>query len=428
MLGGLVGCDMIKKVIINTKTAMQKFKRVRQSIIFRRLSNAQLLVAIGCLLTGGIAGPLVYADQYTQQIQQLQSQNSNTQATISSLQSQASSYQAEISQLDSQIASLQQNIVANEAQQAQIQQQILAANQELAQKKQQLGADIEAMYVNGQMTTIEELATSKSLSAFVDAETYRNAVQGQIQNTLNTVTKLESQLKVQQNQISQLLQSQQGQQTQLNAVQQQQQQLLAYNQTQQSQYNSQIQANQAQIQKLEQEEIAANQSGVRGTSSAGVSCGGTATASYNGVSYSYTNTYPNSLCSIAQDSVTDQWGMLNRECVSYAAWMEASTGHSVPYGLGNATDWPSNVPSSWVSNTPAVGDIAIRPAIPGLSIDGESDVGHAMYVQQVLDSSTIVVSEYNENLNGEFSVQVRSIDAPYNGYLDNLVFIHFPTN
>jgi surface antigen len=129
--------------------------------------------------------------------------------------------------------------------------------------------------------------------------------------------------------------------------------------------------------------------------------------------------------------------MYNRECVSYTAYMasqESSTANMLltEYSFGNATDWPANAVKYGsqygvtVSSTPQVGDIAIRPAIPGLTVDGESDVGHAMYVQKVLDSDTIVVSEYNEDLNGDFSVQVRSTDAPYNGYQDNLVFIHFP--
>jgi peptidoglycan hydrolase CwlO-like protein len=415
-----------------------KISSVKHAIRHDAKKFSLLVVASFFVLSGSIYS-VTHADQYTDQIQQLEAQNAQKLDTVSTLQNQAGSYQQALDELQSQIASIEDQIAASHAQQAELQTEIQQAQANLALQRQYIAADIKAMYVDGQMTTFEELATSQNLSDFVDAQTYRNAVQNKIQSILAQITQLEAQLKEQNQQVSELLVTQQTQQSQLTADEDQENNLLAYNEQQQTQYDQQIQSNNSQISQLQAEEIAANQSGVKGASSAGVGCGGVASASYDGVTYSYANTYPASLCSIPQDSVVDQWHMDNRECVSYTAWMEAQRSNVAnallqEYAFGNATDWPAAANEYGgqygitVSSTPQVGDVAIRPAIPGLSVDGEEDVGHAMYVEKVLDSNTIVVTEYNEQLNGLFSVQVRATDAPYNGYQDNLVFIHFPGN
>lgn len=389
--------------------------------LLQALRAPVVLAVIACLVLG--ATPFVHADSLQQQIDNLNATNAQASSQLNGLAAQASSYQAAISELQSQISSVQGDINANEAQQVSIQQQIQSDQAKIAQQKQLLSQDIESMYVNGSMSTIEMLATSSNLSSFVDAETYRNAVQLKLQGLLTQIAQLEDELETQKTQLQQTLQTQQAQQATLSNDESQQNSLLSMNQAQQATYTQQIQTANSEINQLQQEEMAANESGSEASISGGA-CGGSATL--DGVTY--TDTYPASLCDIPQDSATDPWGLLNRECVSYAAWMEYSTGHYVPYGLGNATNWPSNVPSSWVSSTPQVGDIAIRPGVPGLTVDGESDVGHAMYVEAVINSTTIVVSEYNENFNGDWSIQQRSTNALYNGYQDNLVFIHFPNS
>lgn len=400
---------------------MTKYLKRLATFVRQRKASAAAVVAL-CLVL--VIIPVVHADTIQQQIDNVNAQSTQAQQSLSGLQVQASNYQDSINQLQTQINTIQQQISANEAQQAQIQAQITADQAQIAQQKQLLSQDIETMYVNGQMTTVEMLATSKNLSAFVDAETYRGAVQNKLQSLLTQIATLQNQLEGQKTQLEQSLQTQQAQNAQLASDQAQQNQLLSMNQAQQASYNQKIQADNAQLAQLQQEEIAANESGNEQTLLNGGPCGGS--ASYEGVTY--TDTYPSGLCSIPQDSATDPWGLLNRECVSYTAWMESSTGHYVPYGLGNATNWLTNVPSSWVSSTPQAGDVAIRPAVPGLSVDGDSDVGHAMYVEKVINSDTILVSEYNENFNGDWSLQVRSTDALYNGYHDNLQFIQFPSN
>ncbi len=395
-----------------------KILKIKNTSKRRLLQIVGLLMTVGIMLTGGM-GTVVRADQYDQQIQQLQTKNAQTRNNVSDLQAQASSYQDAINKLQSQIDSIQTELQTNQTQEAQLQQQIQDNETKLAQQKVVLGDDIRTMYVNGQMTTIEELATSKNLSDFVDAEEYRNSVANKIQATLKTITTLQQQLQKQKTTVDQLVQTEQAQQNQLASDQQQQNTLLAMNESQQTAYNQQLQTNNSQIAQLRAAQIAANASNSVSTLASGGACDAA-----DG------DTYPASLCGVAQDSVTDPWGLLNRECVSYTAWKEAEQGRYVPYGLGNAGDWPANARAHGirVDTNPEVGSVAIRPAFSDVYFGSEQDVGHSMYVEATNvggDPNKIIVSEYNADLNGRYKREIKYISGTYHGHYYQLQFIHF---
>jgi surface antigen/peptidoglycan hydrolase CwlO-like protein len=372
-----------------------KKKQKTRTVYWRRWTAKPLFVLIAALAAGClVTAPFVSADSVQDQINSLQSQNSQSQSTVNSLQSQAASYQDAINQLQAQVDGLQSSITINQNKQAQLQQQIDSDQTELAQQKQVLGDDIKAMYVDGQMTTVEELATSKSLSDFVDAETYRNAVQDKIQQTLAQITQLEGQLKDQKTQVDQLISVQTQQQNQLATTEAQQSQLLSLNQTQQASYNQQIQSNQQQIATLRAEQIAANRKLVSGGQvDATGSCGGSYPATASGP-------YGNWGCNYGLDNTIDNWGMYNRECVSYTAWMVYKTYGYMPYwgGSGNANEWPGDAQAAGIptGSTPKVNSVAIY-------MGGSSDpFGHAMWVKSVNGDGTITVDQYNLYYDGNF--------------------------
>jgi surface antigen len=330
------------------------------------------------------------------------------------LAAQAANYQDAINQLDQQIALLQQSIVSDQLKSEDLQKQIDQAQTDLNHEKQVLGENIKAMYLEGNISTLEILASSNNISDFVNKQEYRNSVQSKVKTTLDKINALKLQLTEQQKELDTDLANLKTQQSQLSSTQAQQAQMLAYTEGEKAAYDQQASANQSQINKLRQQLIALNTAGSSGTSYGGA-CGG----GYPGDAVNpYTGAHWG--CNYAQDNAIDNWGMYNRECVSYTAWKEAATGHYVPYGLGNAGDWIYNVPSSWVSQTPQEGDVAIRPANPNLWFGSEQDVGHAMYVEGVNGDGTISVSQYNANLNGQYSYVASKSTA-------GLYFIHFPT-
>ncbi|HVV25840.1 MAG TPA: CHAP domain-containing protein [Candidatus Saccharimonadales bacterium] len=362
--------------------------------------RALVVVLSIAVVVGGAS--VVHADKYDDQINALSAQNAAAAGVLNGLESQAGSYQAVISQLQQQIDSVQAQIAANQAQQAQLQQQITQDQQEIDQKKSSLGDDIKTMYIDGQMTTIEELASSKNLSDYVDKEEYRTTVQNQLNDKIKEIAGLQAQLQGKKRQVDELVASEQSQNNQLSSDQNQQNQLLAYNQGQQDAYNSQIANNSSQIASLRKQQLAANARFIGGSSYAagsGPTCGGG---------------YPSVWCNAPQDSIIDTWGMYNRECVSYTAFKVAQSGRYMPYwgGRGNANQWPGDaqaagIPMSYGSGA-RPGDVAISTA---------GAFGHAMYVESV-SGNTVNVSQYNAALDGRYSTRSGLSEA-------GLYFIHF---
>ncbi len=375
-----------------------KAKKIQKNFLLRHLTRGPVVIVLGCFIAGAIVAPLVHADQFDQQIQALQNQNAQTQGTVNSLQAQASSYQDAINLLQAQIAGLQAQIDANQVKQAELQQQILQDEADIAHEKQVLGTDIKAMYVGGQLTTVEQLATSKNLSAFVDAETYRSAVQNKIQTTLAQIALLENQQQAQKVQVDQLLQDQQNQQTQLDGDRAQQANLLSLNETQQAQYNQQIQSNQAQIVSLRAQQLAANRRLV-GSGNVSILSSGSCGGDYPGDA---TSQFGHWGCNYGLDQGTDNWGMYNRECVSYTAWRVYQAYGYMPNwgGVGNADEWPSDAQTYHIptGSSPKVGSVAI-----GTNPYYFGSVGHAMWVEAVYGDGTILVSQFNFNGPGQYS-------------------------
>lgn len=381
------------------KISITKTKTMPKQKIWNRISlrlRALLLVAAAASIAGGAV--VVHADQFDQQIQALTEANNSTQGLIDGLAQQASTYQDAINQLQAQIDSIQAALNANQAQQASLQQQISDNQAKIDQDKQYLGEDIKTMYIDGDLSSIEELATSNSLSDYVDKQEYRTSVQDKIDSTIQEITALQTKLQQQKQELDVLIASEKQQNDQLAGAQAQQQQMLAYNEGQQAAYNSQISSNNSQIAELRREQLAANARFI-GNAGNGPACGGG---------------YPAKWCEVAQDSVIDNWGMYNRECVSYTAFRVAASGRVMPYwgGYGNANQWPGDARAAGipVDSNPRPGDVAISMA---------GAFGHAMYVESVNGDGTINISQYNASLNGTYST--RSGLNP-----SGLLFIHFP--
>jgi surface antigen len=237
------------------------------------------------------------------------------------------------------------------------------------------------MYLEGQISTLEILASSKDLSEFVDKQQYRNSVQTKVKTTVDKITDLKQQLEIKQREIQGLIKDQQAQQGQLDASLTQQSDLLNLTASQKAAKDAEIKSNNTQISALRAAQLAANQR-LGGSAEAG-------DPNHGG--------YPSYWDNARQDSLLDSWGMLNRECVSYTAWKVFEAYGYMPYwgGIGNANQWPGNARAAGIptSSTPKAGSVAI-------SMGGA--YGHAMWVEGV-SGDYIRVSQYNYNLNGRYS-------------------------
>jgi surface antigen len=120
--------------------------------------------------------------------------------------------------------------------------------------------------------------------------------------------------------------------------------------------------------------------------------------------------YPDTLCKAPLNSKVDNWGMYNRQCVSYTAYRVATSGRTMPYGFGDANRWPAAARAHGIAvdARPRVGDVAIRT---------DNNHGHSMYVEAINTDGTLVISQYNVNKTGTYSRDTIKSDG--------LQFIHF---
>ncbi|MDB5166522.1 MAG: hypothetical protein JWM37_594 [Candidatus Saccharibacteria bacterium] len=388
--------------ITNKTKTMVKTKKARVSLFI-----------LSAVLTFGIVGvPVVQGDRFDDAMNALNAQNSANQASINSLANQASDYQTTINQLNNEIYAVQAALAASQAQQADIEQKITVNEAKIAQNKQILGDDLKKGYVEGQISTVEMLATSHDLSDYVDKQEYRATVQTKLQGILTEIQELEIQLKKQHDEVKVLIANQETQRNQLASARAQQAELLAYNQQQQDNFTAQVKSNNAQIAKLRAAQAAENARLSGGTPGVGVNCGG-------GYPGSAPGPYGNWGCNYALDNTIDKWGMYNRECVSYTAFRVAASGRTMPYwgGRGNAYQWDDNArnskPAIPVDSSPRVGDVAVKNA---------GTYGHVMYVEAVYDDGSIYVSDYNQQYDGRY--RAYTVSAA-NVRANSLVFIHF---
>jgi peptidoglycan hydrolase CwlO-like protein len=368
----------------------KKFTPISQRIVLGLLA---VVVAAGFLTS-----PFTQAQTVNEQIAQLQKENANNRNVVAQLQELATSYQDAINQLQTQISALQAQIDANAAEQDRLQKEIALAEEELAKQKKLLGENIKAMYLEGDITTLEMLASSRDLSEFVDKEQYRNSVKDKIKVTLDKVTALKLQLKGQKEQVEKLLAEQRHQQTTLQASRAEQDRLLSLNQSQQADYNQKTRDNQKKIDELIASQRRANfnpDGGYYFLRFPGAIRG------FDPNAYPYRNAgFGMSPGGCNDNDGPDQWGYCTRQCVSYAAWAVLASGRTPPLYYGNAKDWVGAAYARGIPvyRNPQPGDVAISTA---------GFWGHAMYVESVSGNS-FRTSEYNTYLTGQLSYQTRS--------------------
>ena len=331
----------------------------------------------------------------------LKQQAAGQQAVANQHHSQANTYQAKVNELSAQNAALQGRIALSTAQSQKLSAQIADATARMEQQKITLSANLKSMYLDSGVTPLEMIASSNNLSDFFNQQQYQDSIKNKIQSSLETIQKLKLQLEAQQREVAAILADQRNQVAQILANRAEVARLAAVANQNAAAADLQVQQSNSQAASLHAQQAAILAARLRSSGGgqlvASATCGGG---------------YPDKWCRAPQDSLVDNWGMFNRECVSYTAYKVAASGRNMPYwgGVGNAKQWPSNATKAGISvtSTPRAGDVAISYA---------GNYGHAMYVDSVSGGS-MRVSQYNFSNNGQYS----EMTVPTN-FAD--AFIHF---
>lgn len=377
----------------------QKFKKYR---IVHIRSLAIFLVVSAMFASGVVYTGIARADRFDEQIEQLRDQNSGYQSRVDALAQEAASYQDTIDKLQGEINALQAAITANQQESARLEQEITAKEAEIQHQRGVLGQSIKAMYLEGQISTVEILAASRDLSEFVNKQVARESVQNKIKTLVDEIQQLKIELEQKQRELQARIKEQEIQQSELNAARNEQAKLLAYTVDQKNAYNAKISANKAQITELYRQQALEN---VRRFGGSGGQLGG------GGYPWGYAKCYwtgqVDGWCANYDWAVggsTYNWqnsGYGYRNCTDWVAWRVKTAGGYVPSGLGNAKNWDDRAPSYGftVSSVPREGAAAVS---------NYGYYGHVMYVEAVNGDGTITVSDYNRAGTGKYDMNVVS--------------------
>lgn len=370
-----------------------------------------------CALLVAIAAPLqlsnsVSADRYSAQINSLQAQVNQLQAKAGELHQQAGSLQAAVDAITADKNTIQAQLDLSQAKYDQLTNDIAANKKKMADNQAALGGIMADLYVDGKISPLEMLASSKNVGEYMDKHEYRSAVSDKLTQTIDTINKLKAQLEADQKSVEKVLDDQKTQTAALAAKQAEQQQLLDQTRGEEAAYQQQVANTKAQMAQVAAQQRAALAAATNGGRNNAGSVGAFQFRNYSG-NMGCSGGYP--YCG-AQDSSIDPWGLYNRECVSYAAWSASNRfGKNVMNfaGQGNAYQWPSSTTrmGATTDQTPEVGSVAILPP------SGFSPIGHAMVVEAVLDGGWVHVSQYNFGGTGEYS----TMDIQASG----VNFVHF---
>jgi surface antigen/peptidoglycan hydrolase CwlO-like protein len=333
-----------------------------------------------------------FADTYDDQIAAIQTQIDAANAQSAALASQASTYATAVAQLQAQEATIQGQIDLSQAQSDKLTAEIADTQQKIVDDQSALGQTLATLYVDGTTTPLEMIASSKSISDYLDKEQLRKSVTDQLSSTISQITTLQTQLTQQKTDITRVLGNEQASQAALAAAQQQQQDLYNETQGQEAAYQQQIAANKVQQDKIRDEQQAAIAATFASTGGATLIKGGVA----GGYPWTSSNCPMDGIYSTGGSNGNggDGYGYGCRQCASYAAWRVAKETGYYPVNWGNAVDFPASAAASGyqVGSTPRPGSLAVMSAAQAGGPDG-----HVAWVEAVDGDGTIIVSQYNYN-------------------------------
>ena len=362
----------------------------------------------------------VSADQYENKIKALQADMAKYQAEGDRLNQVALSLQGEIDRLASEKNVIQAQIDINQIEHDQLVEQIKETESQLQNNRDSLGFVLADMYVDDTITPIEMLASSKSLSDFLDKQEQRSATRNQLNLKIEEIKQLKKELEESKTRIAGILSNQKTQRDILVNKEAEQRSLRDRTKGQEANYQKMIEKNKKEIDSIRavQAALAAR---VNSTGGVVLISGGLLTE------------YPwnSSNCPMvgflstggADGTGGDGWGYGCRQCASYVAWRVAKeTGKY--YEWGNATDFYQNALNAGYQKSEPQADCIGVMFGSTTSRNDDHSFGHVVWVEtdpyiNARGRKVIQISQYNYNYGagyGMYSRQEVSVNL-YDAYV-----------
>jgi len=341
-----------------------------------------------------------FADQYDDKISVLTADMAKYQAEADRLNSQSTTLQNAVAQLNNEKNALQSQINLNQAQSGKLVIEIADTEKEIKNNQDALGKTIADLYIDGDTSPIELLASSTNIGDFLNKQEYRTSVKNELNTTIIKVQDLKAQLDTKKVDLDKVLASQTSARDNLAVKESQQRSLLAQTQNDEANYQDLIKSNASQIASAKAAQAAirarANSTGGYTLVDAG-SLSGYPWNSSNCVMQGYMSTG-----GAAGTDGEDGYGYGCRQCVSFVAWRIANAtgfyynnlgnGGRAGYNLINKHDYKN------LGQSPQVGSVAVLWGTSYPPYSSNANPGHVAYVEGVsADGSHVTVSQYNYN-------------------------------
>jgi peptidoglycan hydrolase CwlO-like protein len=380
----------------------------------RKLKTRAGLVLLAVVLAG--SAPFMYmqranADSYDARIAALQQQIDQYQNAAKALGAQADTLQRALDALNNEIGQIQTQIDLNQAQLDKLTADIAKTEKEIADNKDALGEVIADLSIDGDISPLEMLASSKNISDYVDKQTYQSSIQDQLKSTIDRINTLKAQLVKQKAETEALLANQRRSKDALDAKRAEQQRLVDETRGQENAYNDLRNKTKEEQLKVQQQQSAA----IRAASARN---GGVAfVGGGSGYPWNSNNCFvdANAMSHGGSDgNGGDGWGYGCRQCASYAAWAIGQRTGTIPTYLGNANNFPNALSDHPQGHTARANSV-------GVIMSGQ--YGHVVWVESDPDASGfITVSQYNANYTGSSSnwgnfTRVRVNQSTYDKFI-----------
>lgn len=215
-----------KKAMKETRSTTAQFRR-------------SLFISLGMAIVSLLAyTPFAFANDYQAEINNLEAQIQQAEEHAHALEREGNTLQNRLSIIAAEKRSIQVRIDRNELKRKQLSEQIVENTKRLNLQREALADTLGDMYVDGIPSTIEILASSNTISDYIEKQQYRDSINESIEETIGTIEKLKKQLEDQKKELDTLIAAQKGQRDQLAAKENEQSRLLAATRGREAEYRN----------------------------------------------------------------------------------------------------------------------------------------------------------------------------------------------
>ena len=327
-------------------------------------------------------------------IEAKKAQIAELEAELTRISGEVATYQTAVRAIDYEIRILSDRIAIIQAEYDDLKNQIELLEIKIENNKDALGLTLRELYTTKNISLIERLASSQSLSSFIDKEAQLDNISAELTKTVTEIQADKDALEVKKLEAEQKLADLATQKAEQDRQRAEQQRLLNLSRQEQSEYSAKKSTANSERERLEtlQRDILRQ------------------IAISTGAGDPSKGNYPYAYQCPTNAWITDPWNMYKCQCVSYTSWKVHEQyvlglarfdmpiwGGNWTGGLqgGNAGQWYHNAGVAGIprGQTPKVGSVGVISGNPG----------HVVWVESI-GSGTVKVSEYNGMRNRDYSI------------------------